>query len=129
MSRAHIDYNRPAAPARTFSGHNPDVPVPGHYRMRLRSGGAFVGVRIWFGPPLDPVTGDELDRAPRLQSHINGAYADMDRVWPRCAGDPITAAEYDHLCRVQTWAEQHAPDSALADPRKRLDPRTSPMLF
>lgn len=128
MSRAHIDY-RAGGVSKPFVGIDPETPVAGHYRMRLRSGGAFVGVRIWFGQPNDPVTGDPMDRALRFQAEINGTYAEIDRVWPRCAGDPITEAEYRHLCATQQWAQQHAPDSALADPRRKLDPLTSPMLF
>jgi len=129
MTRQHIDYRAPQYPVRTFEGFNPDQPKPGYYRMRLRSGGAFVGVRIWFGAPLDPVTGEEMDRSHRFQALINGTYAEMDRVWPKCAGDPITEAEYQHLCATQKWAQQHAPESALADPRRKFDPLTSPMLF
>lgn len=128
MTRAHIDY-RAGGDATGFTGHNPDVPEAGHYRMRMRSGGVWVGVRIWHGQPNDPVTGEPMDRALRFQAEINGAYAEIDRVWPRCAGDPITEAEYRHLCATQQWAQQNAPESALADPRRKLDPLTSPMLF
>lgn len=129
MGRQHIDYTRPQYPVRTFEGFNPDQPKPGYYRMRLRSGGAYVGVRIWFGAPLDPVTGEEMDRSHRFQAHLNGTYAEMDRVWPKCAGDPISIDEYRHLCATQQWAQQHAPDSALAQPTRRFDPLSSPLLF
>ena len=47
-----------------------DTPIPGFYRMRLRSGGQPVGVRVWFGPPADPVTGEELDRSWRWQATV-----------------------------------------------------------
>jgi hypothetical protein len=129
MSRQHINYSARTPVVRTFEGYNPDVPKPGFYRMRLRSGGAYVGVKVWFGAPLDPVTGEEMDRSHRFQAEINGAYAELDRVWPRCAGDPITEAEYQHLCATQQWAQQHAPDSALAQPTRRFDPLSSPLLF
>lgn len=129
MSRAPLRYGHDAPVVRTFTGFDPDKPEAGYYRMRLRSGGAFVGVRIWFGAPLDPVTGEEMDRSHRFQALINGTYAEMDRVWPRCAGDPITEAEYRHLCATQQWAQQHAPDSALAEPTRKFDPLNSPLLF
>jgi len=129
MARQHIDYRAPQYPVRTYEGIDPDKPVAGFYRMRLRSGGAYVGARIWHGAPLDPLTGEEMDRSHRWQAHINGAYAEMDRVWPRCAGEPIDEAEYRHLCATQQWAQQHAPDSALAQPTRKIDPNTSPILF
>jgi hypothetical protein len=120
MARLHINYSAGGAVS-GYVGIDPETPVVGFYRMRLRSGGAPVGVRIWFGAPLDPVTGEEMDRSHRFQAQINGAYAEMDRVWPRCAGEPIDQAEYRHLMNVQAWAEQNAPDSAFADPTKRID--------
>lgn len=129
MARQHIDYTAPRYPVPTYEGANPDVPTAGFYRMRLRSGGVPVGVRIWFGAPLDPVTGEEMDRSHRMQAEINGTYAEMDRVWPRCAGEPIDEAEYRHLCATQAWAKQHAPDSALAQPTRKVDPLSSPLLF
>ncbi len=101
------------------------VPVAGHFRHRLRSGGVFGGVRLWHGPPLDPVTGEELDRGWRWQAHFNGVFVELDDVWPVCAGDPITEGEYRTYCNRQRWAEQHAPQSAYADPRKRIDPLSS----
>ena len=129
MSRPAISYNAPSERANGWAGHEIDVPVPGYYRMRLRSGGVMVGVRIWFGAPLDPATLDELDRAPCWNALINGAWANLDQAWPRCAGEPIDEAEYLHLGRQQAWAAQALPGSALADPTKRIDPLSSPMLF
>ena len=119
MTRARVDYSQ-----RTdvrVAGFDPDQPVAGFYRIRLRSGAAFAGVYIWHGLPLDPVTGEELDRSPRWQASLNGEAIDLERVWPRCADEPITEANYRHLCRTQQWARENAPDSALADPRKPID--------
>jgi hypothetical protein len=128
MARLHLRYGD-APTVKTFAGHDPDVPQPGFYRMRLRSGGAYVGVRIWHGAPLDPLTGEEMDRSPRMQADINGRYVEMERVWPKCAADPIGDAEYHHLIATQEWAVQHAPESALARPTRRFDPLTSPLPF
>lgn len=97
-------------------------PVEGYFRHKLRSGGVYGGVRIWYGAPLDPVTGEELDRSWRWQAQFNGVLVEFDQVWPVCAGDPITPDEYRTHCRRQEWAAKHAPDSAYADPRKRIDP-------
>lgn len=127
--RRGLDYSqRRAAPA-GYQGFDPDTPIAGFYRARLRSGAVYVGVRIWFGPPKDPVTGEELDRSHRWQAEANGQYIDLERVWPRCADEPINASEYAYLMTRQRWAEDNAPDSAMADPTRRVDPLQSEILF
>lgn len=124
MSRKHIDYaNAPRATTRAAQGAvDVSAPVAGFYRARLRSGGIRGGVRLWYGPPHDPVTGEEMDRSWRWQAEFNGEFVEFDRVWPACAADPISEADYRHYCARRKWAEQHAPDSAYADSRKRHDP-------
>jgi hypothetical protein len=98
-------------------------PVAGFFRFRLRGGGVICGVEIRFGPPLDPVTGEELDRAPRWMAFVNGDYFDdWNRIWPGCTGSPISEAEYRALVARRDWARQHAPESAYADPHRRIDP-------
>lgn len=97
-------------------------PVAGFYRHKLRSNGVVGAVRIWFGPPLDPVTGEELDRSHRWQAEFLGEYVEFDDVWPNCAGDPISEADYRALVKRREWAAQHAPRSAYADPKRRYDP-------
>lgn len=106
-----------------------DEPTPGFYRCKMRFDGLPVGVRIWHGLPNDPVTGEPLDRSPRWQADVNGTYAEIETVWPRCARDPIGEDEYLHLCRLTGWAQDHAPDSALADPRRKVDPLSMPLPF
>jgi hypothetical protein len=128
LTRAALTYNE-RREHRTFEGFDPDTPVAGFYRTRLRSGGVYVGVRIWFGAPLDPVTGEELDRGHRWQAHVNGAYHSIEVLWPKCADGPCDEAEYRHLSSLQSWASKHAPDSAIADPTKAIDPLNSPMMF
>lgn len=110
-------------------GVNPDMPVAGFYRTRLRSGGMFVGVRIWFGPPHDPDTGEEMDRGWRWQAEANGRYVDLERVWPGCAGSPIDEAEYQHLSNLQEWAETNAPRSPIANPTRKMTALDTPMMF
>lgn len=110
-------------------GVSAEAPVTGFYRMRMRANSHYVGVRIWFGQPLDPVTGERLDRSLRWQAEVNGRYMELDRVWPACATDPIEQAEYEHLKGLQDWASDHAPQSALADPRRPLDLLTAPLVF
>lgn len=104
-------------------------PIAGFYRGKLRGGGVLVGIRIWHGPPADPVTGELLDRSWRWQAEANGELADFDRVWPDCADEPISEDDYLFYARRQTWARDHAPTSAFADPRRRHDPLTAILPF
>lgn len=120
MKRAALDYT---AATEFVAGDGVDVsePVAGFFRFRLRSGGIRGGVRLWYGAPLDPVTGEELDRSWRWQAEFDGEPVDFDRVWPGCTGDPITEQEYREYVARARWAKENAPDSAYADPRKRID--------
>lgn len=106
-----------------------DQPIEGYYRMKLRRGAHPVGVRVWYGAPLDPVTREELDRGHRWQATINNRDIDLDRVWPLCAGARIDRAEHDYLAGLQDWAEDNAPESPQANPFKKIDPLTAPLPF
>jgi hypothetical protein len=129
VSGARVDYAAPGVTAAPAVGFDPDIPVQGHYRMRLRSGGVFVGIRIWHGPPLDPVTGEELDRSHRWQAVANDRPIDLERVWPRCAADSIDEREYRYLTGLQEWGVKHAPDSPQANPHRKVNPLTAPTPF
>lgn len=99
-----------------------DQPEEGYYRHRLRSGGVVVGVRIFFAPPVDPHTGDIMDRSPRWQAEVNGRVEEyFDRVWPQCTGEPIDEAEYRYLTERARWARDNDPNDAFATPRERVD--------
>lgn len=122
MTRGRLDYSTPAVAVDPRSASvDAETPVAGFFRMRLRGGGVFVGIQILYGPPSDPVTGEEMDRSHRWQARCNGRAIDLDRVWPKCAGEPVTAQEYAYLTSLQDWADEHAPDSAIADPHRRID--------
>jgi hypothetical protein len=112
-----------------MEGFDPDTPIAGLYRARLVQGGVYVGVRIWFGPPHDPVTGEQLDRSWRWQATANGELIPLDRVWPRYADKRIDQAEYDYLVAMQRWGEAHAPDSPQANPRRKINLLTAPLPF
>lgn len=134
MSRQSFLYGERREPTRTFDGIDPEKPVAGWYEHRLRAGAVPVAVQIWFGFPLNPdfePGGDEpefLDRSPRWQARANGAPVELADVWPACAGKPIDAGRAEHLMNLQRWGAEHG-HAALADPRKRLSPLDSPMLF
>lgn len=127
MSRARIDYA--AGGTAKASGFDPDHPVEGFYRMRLKMGGAFVGVHVWYGPPHDPETGEEMDRSWRWQAEVNGAASLLERVWPKCAAEKIDQSEYQYLRSVHQWAKRHAPHSPQANPMMRINPLTAPTPF
>lgn len=98
------------------------TPAPGFYRAKMRGNGIAGGVRIWFGAPLDPVTGEELDRSHRWQAEFNGDYVEIDDVWPECGKFLISEAEYQNYVMRAAWARRNAPRSAYADPKRRYDP-------
>jgi hypothetical protein len=104
-------------------------PVAGFYRFRLRSGGVPVGIRIWYGAPHDPETGELMDRSYRWQAHCNGDYIDFERVWPYCYTEQITEIDYNRHCAKQMWAQKNAPDDALANPHHKVDHLSTPLLF
>lgn len=124
MSRANITYNQRGA-AFVADGVDVSTPVAGYYRMRLGAGTVKGAVRIWFGPPHDPVTGEEMDRSHRWQATFDGDPVDFDRVWPACAADTLTEQEYQFLIRRREWAKKHAPESAHARIGKKYDPLSS----
>lgn len=122
------DATRYADMARTGTaprGQDVSKPVPGCYRFKLRSNGIVGAVRIWFGPPHDPVTGEEMDRSHRWQAEFLGEPVDFDDVWPGCAGQRIKSEEYRALTMRREWAAKNAPNSAFANPRRRYDPLSS----
>lgn len=127
--QAYGDRREWTAPA----GYGLDVstPVAGFYRHRFGRDTIEVGVRIWHGPPLDPVTGEELDRSWRWQAEVNGCLVDFERVWPACALNVVSEADYRTFCARQSWAKESAPKSAYAQPGRKIDrlSRETPLLF
>lgn len=106
-----------------------DVPTAGFYVVRLVKNGPRVPVFIWHGAPMDPETGELLDRSPRWQALRGGKQIDIDEVWPSALKEPITEDEYDHLMAVKAWAERYAPHSPEANPTKPIDLHRLPSIF
>jgi len=127
VSREALDYSARHAPRAPAAGFDVDQPIAGFYRMKLVSGAVYSGIRIWFGPPHDPETGDEMDRSHRWQAERNGNPIDLERAWPKCAADPIDEAEYRHLTATEAWGKAHAPTSPQANPSRRIDLLTAPL--
>lgn len=131
MTRTPLSYADARHDGRRFAGADVSTPVAGYYRGRLVSGGVIGGIRIWHGPPKDPVTGEELDRSYRWQAEFDGDYVEFDRVWPQCAGSPIDERTYRELVARREWSRKNAPNSAHAVPTRRYDPLSAdnPMPF
>lgn len=109
--------------------HRVDRPIPGWYRRRLVKGGPWVGARIWFGPPFDPVTREPLDRSHALRCEVNGEQVDVYDAWTWLAGEPITETEFRYLEALREHAIAHEPDLPAANPRRRIDPLRTPLPF
>lgn len=119
MSRAERTYGDRSQATRTFDGLDVSQPEAGFFQMRLGAGRPYLAIEIRFAPPLDPLTGEVMDRGPRWQCFVMGEYADdWDRYWPACTRSPISQAEHDHIIKTQAWAKEHAPNSSLATGRK-----------
>lgn len=125
--RERIDYTAERA-SMCATGFNPDVPIEGYYRFHMVSGGIAVAVRLWFGAPIEPWTGEEMDRAPRWNATVNGQWVEVERVWPMCAEDPIDEDKAAELTDLQQWGAEHG-HADLANPRRRLSPLSTPMMF
>jgi hypothetical protein len=105
--------------------------------MRLVSRGPLVAARITYGPAIDPVTGETLDRSWLWSAEVNGELvaqpspdpeaAQVFRIWH--SGDPCTEAEFHYRLDLKTWAEIHAPGAPEANPREAIDLTTLPSLF
>ncbi|MBF9645492.1 hypothetical protein, partial [Streptococcus pseudopneumoniae] len=68
-----------------------------------------IPVRVWFGPPVDPETREEVDRSPRWQIQVGFLMFDdqpievggiwlreIDDFWPRIQRDPIDAVDWQY---------------------------------
>lgn len=122
--RNYSDRKAWAAP----EGYGLDVeqPVAGFYKVKIGRDTVLRAVKLTYGPPLDPLTGEELDRSWRWQARLDdGSQVDFDRVWPACGKDPITESEFNRCVARTEWAREHAPDSSYAAAGRRHDPLSS----
>lgn len=117
--------------------------VEGYFLLqRRRSRRVDMPVRIWFGPPTDPDTGEEMDRSPRWHVSIAGVLLDDEPInvggitfesvvdlWPAVGQQPIEEHEYLFRMARQDWAAAHDPDDPLGSPGSRIDPFTAPLPF
>jgi len=126
VTRSAVPYGERRALERSYAGFDTETPVAGFYRVRLGADTVAIGIRIWFGAPLDPVTGEEMDRGWRWQAQCDdGSLIDLERVWPACARRPISEADFRMREGRRRWAQRAAPDSAYANRGQKYDPLSS----
>ena len=99
----------------------PDEPQAGFYKTKMVRGGPWVPVRLWYGEPLDPETGERLDRSPRWQCLVGQDWRDPFATWPRCCDRPISADEYRFLIDDADWCKKFAPQEPPANPGAAID--------
>lgn len=104
------------------------------YFVWERRGAVPVPVRAWYGQPLDPVTGERLERSWRWQFEFGGMplerfaamYGTSEEViltqfWPKSRDSKIERGRYDYLVDTGKWAREHDPYNPFADARGRVD--------
>src|SRR4051794_17590768 len=78
-------------------GHDPDVPTPGCYEIRLRKDAPTSAVRIWLGHSLSPEGEEMTERSPHWQCELNGQRVSLEQCWPGCARRAISQEEHDRI--------------------------------
>lgn len=117
----------PALPLRNLPTVDPEIPMPGCYRIKMRKDGPPVALRIWLGPSIDPATGEEVqERGFRWQCTVNGERVPFEDHWPGCARDPISRAEYDRILAESATMDAASP---FYDPRRPIDRLTMKLPF
>lgn len=98
-----------------------DQPEPGFYRRKLVKGGPFVGVAIFYACPMDPESGEPMQRSRHLLCQVNGEWSDPVDQWSWVAGSRVTQAEYEYLLADAAHAMEFRPAAARANPRRAID--------
>ncbi len=101
-----------------------DAPVPGLYRARRSARHPWRPVAIFTPCPMDPHTGEPLDRPRILSALIGGKVVDPWRIWTYAAGKPITAEEYSYLMTLSQM-----PGQPEATPEQRIDLNQLPPVY
>lgn len=99
-----------------------------------------IPVRVWFGPPADPQTGEILDRPWRWHMQIGltllddepisvgGIYfSEFSEIWPGCAKHEIDREDYEYRIARASWASDWDPEDPHGEVGGRIDPMTCPL--
>lgn len=106
-----------------------DQPVPGFYRRKLVKNGPYVGVVIFYACPMDPESGEPMQRSRHLLCQVNGDWADPIDQWSWVAGNRVTQAEYNFLLADAAHAMEFRPTAPRANPRQAIDLLESELPF
>jgi hypothetical protein len=110
-----------------------DKPEAGFYWRRFVRGGPKIPVHIWFGAPLDPVTGEELERGHRWQARVRDLHqtdeTDVLETWISCAGNPIPETEYNDMLSKIEHAETRDQRLPEYKPDRKIDLSKMPPIF
>lgn len=107
--------------------------APKLYAVHLVKNGPRCPVKVWYGFPTDPDTGETLDRSPRWHVILNGEFVEPTLILMLVGnvgyvkGKEIDQAEYDYMLRVREWALQN--DAPEAKPREAIDLKKLPTIF
>lgn len=104
-------------------------PVAGHWRRRLVKGGPWVGVITYYACPMDPESGEPMQRSRPLLCQVDGEQAEAIDQWSWIAGQPITPKEYAYLRALGNYAFQFEPNHPAAKPRQPIDLLTAPLPY
>lgn len=105
-----------------------EIHRPGFYKCKLVKGGPWVPVRLAMSIAKDPITGEQLDRSPRLVGWIGGMELpaivggrerDIEDLWSWL--HEIDEVEHAYLLRAGAWAQEHAPHLPEANPLEPID--------
>ncbi len=112
---------------------------PFFYKIRLAKGSVWSALKVWFGPPVDPINEQPMwDRSPIWRAFLNGEHVpiedimtEMDGVTglPTIKGDACTEEDYLFYLRDHLWAKANKPDDPAANPRQKIDLNALPTLF
>ncbi len=103
---------------------------PTYHKIRLVKGGPFCGLKVWYGVPIDPITGETLIERPAIwRAEVNGEQMPINDVAPQFADGTghvtrdgmISESEYLYYCNVTKWAVAYSPNDPYATPRKTID--------
>jgi len=101
-------------------------PQEGYYRRKMVRNGPWVGVHIARHCVCRQhprhVWNDDCDRYPHITALLQGTLLeDAEIQWTYCRSNEVTKEEYDHLIKLQDWAEEHAPDDPYAKTTLPID--------
>lgn len=102
-----VDGSPSARERRTWIIRPDGTAHPGEYVCRFTRNGPDVPVKLELRTPVDPDTGEELDRSPMWALRV-GWSERMERdpvMFPELSGEPVDLFQYDALYAAGDWRE------------------------